>query len=124
MITKLLRRFVPFKDIGWTEIGEEFTRFQLVKTPWFNVYLHRLLAPNPHPQCHDHPWWFVAVLLRGGYWEYHDGLWRWQSAGKVLYRPAEWSHNVVTVGVSWSVILTGPKSRDWGFNDFCLTRTR
>ena len=123
-MTRLLRRFVPFKDIGWTELGEEFTRFQVVKCRWFNIYLHRLVAPNPHPHCHDHPWWFVAVLLKGGYDEYAHGEWVWRRPGSILWRPAHWSHNVTTRGVSWSVIITGPKSRDWGFNDLCQSRAR
>ena len=59
-----LRRRVPFKEIGWTEIGEKFTRYALWRTRWFNVYLHQLYAPNWHPQCHDHPWGFVAVLIK------------------------------------------------------------
>jgi hypothetical protein len=108
----------PQREIGWHEIGEEFTRWTLLWTPWFTIYLHRLVALKMHPQCHDHPWGFIAVLLKGGYWEFHDGLWEWKRPGSVLIRPAEWSHNVVTdenMGVSWSMIITGPKRREWGF---------
>jgi hypothetical protein len=68
-ITKILKRFIPYKEIGWKDIGEEFTRFQIIKTPWFNLYLHRLYAPNWHPVCHDHPWTFIAILLKNGYLE-------------------------------------------------------
>ncbi len=122
-VFQALRRILPFKDIGWEEIGEEFTRFQLVKTRWFNVYLHRLLALQKHPHCHDHPWTFVAVLLKGGYWECRGGptgnVWTWQKPGSVLYRPAEFRHTVVTNGVSWSLIFTGPKRREWGFREEC-----
>lgn len=123
-MTRFLRWLLPYKDIGWTEIGEEFTRFQLVKTRWGNVYLHRLWCPNTHPNCHDHPWSFWTLLLKGGYLEFHvdsdlqdDGIWVRRKPGQFLYRPAEWSHNVVTpFGVSWSLVLTGPKEREWGFH--------
>lgn len=114
---RFLKAVLPYKDIGWPEIGEEFTRFQLCKTRWFNVYLHRLYCPNTHPNCHDHPWSFVAVLLWGGYWEFHDGHWHRHRPGNVLYRPAEFSHNVVTEGVSWSVIFTTAKQREWSFKE-------
>lgn len=114
-MTRLLRWLLPHKDIGWAEIGEEFTRFTLAKTRWGNVYLHRLKALQQHPDCHDHPWTFWAVLLKGGYWELHEGVWAWRRPGSVLYRPATYTHNVVTEGVSWSVIFTTPKLRDWGF---------
>lgn len=117
-MTRLLRWILPYKDIGWEEIGEEFTRFTLLKTPWCNVYLHRLKALRPHRDCHDHPWSFVALLLKGGYYEYcPDQHWHHRKPGTILVRPATFSHNVVTDGVSWSVIFTTAKFRDWGFKE-------
>ena len=112
--------FWPWQQqIGWKELDEDFIRFTLLHTRWFRIYLHRLNAPNAHKVCHDHPWWFWTLLLKGGYNEYHQGIWTWQCAGSLLYRPAEWQHNVVTRGVSWSLILTGPKFRKWGFTEEC-----
>ena len=111
-----LRKHVPFKEIGWTEIGEKFTRYALWRTRWFNVYLHQLYAPNWHPQCHDHPWGFIAILIRRGYLEETKNSVKRQHPGCVLFRPATFTHNVITpYGTSWSIILTTPKSRDWGF---------
>jgi hypothetical protein len=118
-----LRAHVPFKEIGWTEIGERFTRYQLLKTRWFNLYLHQLYAPEWHPQCHDHPWGFVAILLRRGYLERipcpycgRHTIDKKRRPGSVLFRPATFRHNVITpYGTSWSLILTTAKSRDWGF---------
>lgn len=110
----------PHKQIGWEEIGEDFIRFTIFTTPWFTIYLHRLVALVPHSQCHDHPWSFMAILLKGGYDEYHAGEWVWRKPGSVLWRPAEWKHNVVTKNsVSWSIIVTGPKKRQWGFVERC-----
>lgn len=111
-----LRRTFPHKEIGWTHIGETFTRFAILKNRWFSLYLHKLDAPNWHPECHDHPWGFVALLLKSGYLEQtHKGTFK-RRPGSILYRPATFAHNVITpYGVSWSMILAGPKSRDWGF---------
>jgi len=111
-----LRRYLQFKEIGWTEIGEKFTRYALCRTPWFNIYLHQLYAPNWHPECHDHPWGFIAILIRRGYLErVGDKNYR-RKVGSVLFRPATFTHNVITpYGTSWSIIFTTPKSRDWGF---------
>lgn len=113
-----LLALLPQEEIGWKEIGERFTRYTLAKTPWFRVYLHRLDAPVWHPQGHDHPWDFVAILLRRGYIEKtSEGIFR-RRAGAVLFRPAEFVHNVITDGgTSWSVIVTGRKRRDWSFVD-------
>lgn len=111
-----LRTKFRYKNIGWKEIGEEFTRFQLVKTRWFNIYLHRLSAPSWHPECHDHPWSFVAVLLKSGYLERTVKGDKRKYPGMILWRPATFAHNVITpYGVSWSLIITGPVARKWGF---------
>lgn len=115
LMERLLRKYVPFKEIGWTEIGEKFTRYQLLKSKWLNIYLHQLNAPNWHPECHDHPWGFVAVILKNGYIEQVDGINHIRTTGSILYRQAEFLHNVITVGTSWSIIFAGPKSREWGF---------
>jgi hypothetical protein len=116
-VERLLRRVLPYKEIGWQDIGEVFYRYQIVKTRWFNVYLHQLDAPQWHPVgCHDHPWGFVTVLLSGGYLERTGDEYNRRYAGQVLYRPATHLHDVTTpYGRSWSLIVTGKKSRTWGF---------
>lgn len=113
---KFLRRHFRFKEIGWMEIGEKFTRYALWRTRWFNIYLHQLSAPSWHPECHDHPWGFVAILLRRGYLEQIGTKKYRRRVGSVLFRSATFAHNVITpYGTSWSLIITTPKSRDWGF---------
>lgn len=69
MVEKLCRRWLNFREIGWAAIGETFTRYTVLKTRWFNIYLHQLSAPKWHPECHDHPWDFLAILLWRGYLE-------------------------------------------------------
>lgn len=114
-VLRTLINLFPHEDIGWKDIGETFIRYTLLKTPLFRVYLHELDAPTMHPQCHDHPWSFVTFLLWGGYAEFHRGEWKRREPGAVLFRPAEFEHNVVTDGTSWSLVFTGPKRRQWGF---------
>lgn len=113
-----LRRHVAHKEIGWSDIGEVFYRYSLLKTRWFNIYLHQLDAPQWHPVgCHDHPWSFVTVLLKGGYLERVGSKYTRRYPGMILYRPAEHFHDVTTpYGRSWSLIVTGAKRKEWGFN--------
>lgn len=113
---EFLKRFLPHKELGWVEIGEQFTRYTLLRTRWGNVYLHRLRALKEPPECHDHPWSFVTFILWGGYNEYHAGTWTWRRPGSILFRPAEFSHNVVTRGTAWSIVVVSRKRRDWGFH--------
>ncbi len=115
----LLRKVFSHKEIGWAEIGEKLTRFTILHAPWFRIYLNKMEAPNWHPQCHDHPWSFRTFILAGGYYEQGpDGL-HWRRPGTTLYRPAEFTHNVITKPgqVCWSIIFTTKKVREWGHLD-------
>jgi len=35
----------------------------------FNVFLHKFLKSDPD-DVHDHPWPFLTIILRGGYYEW------------------------------------------------------
>jgi hypothetical protein len=36
----------------------------------FNVYLHHIIMRDDDARAlHDHPWWNVSLVLKGGYWE-------------------------------------------------------
>lgn len=63
---------------------------------------------------HDHPWGFITIILKGGYYEWTpvtqsergkvlhnrvgvDGdieVQRWHGAGSIMYRPAKWRHRL------------------------------
>lgn len=118
-VERLLRRLFVHKEIGWKDIGESFTLFYIIRTRWFAIQLHRIEAAKPHPQCHDHPWPFITLLIRGGYYEWVDDSWHWRKPGTILYRPAVFRHNVLTKGVSWSIIIRTKKQREWGMMDDC-----
>lgn len=87
-----LRRRLTFRELGWEEIGEKFTRFVLFKCRWFSVYLHKLDSPVENLKCHDHPWHFWAFVLWGGYFEEMGCQTAWRPAGSVLYRTASPQH--------------------------------
>jgi len=107
-----------YKDIGWEEIGEFFRRYPLFRCKWFKVFIHHLSAHNEHRQCHDHPWSFVTLILWRGYLEQVGDKRFRRRAGSILYRPAEFAHNVTTpYGPSWSIVIVSKEKRDWGFLD-------
>jgi hypothetical protein len=87
---------------------------------WFNVYLHKIIRDDDPRALHDHPWWNVSVLLKGGYLEWRkDRPPAWRRAGSVVFRRATCAHRL-TLGASgtpaWSLFITGPKTREWGFH--------
>lgn len=92
-----------------------------VETPWFSVRLHHWLGPDDDRAFHDHPWDFTTLVLKGGYTDHSPNFWphgEHLGAGAIRRREAEHQHTVVPdPGGAWTVIVTGPRRRAWGFWD-------
>lgn len=114
---KRLLALFPHEDIGWKEYNETFVRYTILKTRFFRIFVHFLIAEKAHEKCHNHPWSFAAFILKGGYNEYTPETgWVWRKKRSLLLRPARWTHNVTTKSEGmWSLVVTGPKSHPWGF---------
>lgn len=109
-------------QIKWAElIGPEecpMMRRWVLVTPLGSVRLHHFLRPDHDRHPHDHPWWFVTLILKGGYLDRSildgepviDRL----TAGSIRFRPALHRHWVETHD-SWSLVVTGRIRRQWGF---------
>jgi hypothetical protein len=100
------------------------------------LYLHKFLRSDDDRAPHDHPWWFISILLRGKYIEH-----RWDEndvetthvrhAPSIAFRGLSTRHRVELFGGRfkgddavrcwqpfkpvWTLILTGPDVRAWGF---------
>jgi hypothetical protein len=86
---------------------------------WFNVYLHHFLRSDDDRALHDHPWWNVSILLRGEYLEHMPGgVVKRRRPGVPVLRSAEAAHRVELIGgyPVWSLFITGPRIREWGFH--------
>lgn len=84
----------------------------------FNVFVHRFLKSDPD-DLHDHPWPYMTIILRGGYWEYtpDSGTPQWKGAGQIRFGHSTDYHRIeLEPGVDcWTLFCPGPKLRDWGF---------
>ena len=107
---------------------------------FFNIYLHKILRSDDDRALHDHPWWNVSFLLKGGYLEvmpYFSGIRGHISADlpygqrrkirrrfSFVFRRAEAAHRreLIEAAPCWSLFITGPKIREWGF--YCPKRWR
>ena len=104
--------------------------------------VHHILRSDEDRHMHDHPWWSVSVILRGGYWEetpHPAGMYwdvhcdgfnqkRWRGPGSIVFRratdwhrlelpasgPAWLSQSDVTMPPRscWTLFITGPKRKD------------
>lgn len=89
---------------------------------WFNIYLHHFMRSDDDRALHDHPWWNFSILLRGRYVEHSisaGGINRKveRRAGQMKFRGAKAAHRIELIdGPCWTVFVTGPVLRSWGFH--------
>jgi hypothetical protein len=103
------------------------------------VMLHRMQAPDPGVDLHDHPWSFVSVVLWGGYVELradtrdasviaqaaeqnpqrftYRGVPVARRPGSIRTMRLDECHTVARLfrRTSWTLVIKGPRRRLWGF---------
>ena len=95
---------------------------------WFNIYLHQFLRSDDDRALHDHPWINCSLLLEGSYAEHlidldveHDApvgglMVAIRRAGDVVMRRPTAAHRIgLYCGPVWTLFVTGPRVREWGF---------
>ena len=83
---------------------------------FFSIRIHHWLHSDDLRYHHDHPWYFLTFIIKGGYTDISPDGDDVVSAGSVRLRSPYHKHSVkVNDGGCWSVMLTGPEIRTWGF---------
>lgn len=93
------------------------------RNKFFNIYLHHFTDSDDDRALHDHPYLFnMSILLDGEYMEFvPDGMirrykrdWalRW---GKSIHRVELYQFLFSKPQPCWTLFITGPVVRDWGF---------
>lgn len=96
--------------------------YVIPRNPVFNVYLHRFLRSDDDRALHDHPWLNLSVLLDGSYTEHTIkaggiNIRTVRKAGDVKLRLPTAAHRIeLTHGECWTLFVTGPRVRRWGFH--------
>ena len=81
-----------------------------------NVRVHCVRTSDPS-DMHDHPWDYVSTLLAGSYVEVTEHGSARYTAPCTLVRTAEHAHRLeVPDGPCWTLLVTGPVRRRWGFH--------
>lgn len=87
-----------------------------LETTLGSVRVHHWLAPDDPRAFHDHPWWFITVIIKGGYADHTPTGVEHLRAGSIRYRSALHQHTVVPdVTGAWTVLIIGAPRRAWGF---------
>ncbi len=93
-----------------------YMRRWYIETPWFSIRLHHWLTGDDTRAHHDHPWDFLTLVLFGGYTDCSADKAERMTLGRLAFRRATHRHTVkVDPGGCWTLLLTGPKLRYWGF---------
>lgn len=83
---------------------------------FFSIRLHKWIKSDDDRVFHDHPYWFITLVLRGGYKDISPKGTDFLSLGSIRYRPAEHQHTVqLTKSPTYTLLLAGRPSRRWGF---------
>jgi len=97
--------------------------YVIPRNRWANVYLHQFCRSDDDRALHDHPWFNISIILRGRYFEHmQDGTVLLRKAGRIVCRPSIAAHRIELLLDQdfserrvWTLFITGPKVRDWGF---------
>lgn len=85
----------------------------------YTLRLHRILRPDADRCPHDHPYWMVRLIVKGGYIEECGPERRVEHRrpGDITLHPPLFQHRILELldRESWSLVITGPHERQWGF---------
>src|SRR5258708_4077467 len=102
----------------YRRLGELYlTRYVIFRCKWFSIYVHKFHLSD-YDVAHCHPWWWLSIPLRGGYWEHFvDGTFTWRRVGVPVLRAPREAHWIdIPAGTNvWTLFMTGPVQRQWGF---------
>jgi hypothetical protein len=96
----------------------------LPRNRWCNAYLHQFWRSDDDRALHDHPWWSLSLCLSGSMVEHTIAAGgvhhrRFIAAGGWRLRSARLAHRLEldeNAGPVWTLFLTGPRLRQWGFH--------
>lgn len=92
-------------------------RWWIIKNRFFRIYLHQMLKDDEDRALHDHPWYNLSIILKNGYEEITPVGTFTRKFLHIIFRKAEYAHRLKLINnkPSWSLFMTGPKIREWGF---------
>jgi hypothetical protein len=95
--------------------------WQWIKRHLPNVYVHEFLRSDDDRALHDHPWFNASILLLGTYVEHTIAAGginhaRRRQAGEVKLRSPWSAHRIEVAAPCFTLFITGPVMRDWGFH--------
>ena len=111
-----LSRYDILDEIDKTKVY--LRRWRIIMTPYGGLYVHKIMMSDGARPLHNHPYWFIGWIICGGYTEERpDGMftlrrWRW----RLMRRTALHAIRKLTRTPTWTVLITGPRRQDFGYD--------
>jgi len=120
LVDGVARRRQPDFIIGDNKADPYMRRWWVIpRNRFFNIYLHHFLKDDDDRALHDHPWWSASLTLDGDMIEvYRKGKEdhvRCVVTGDLVFRSGKFAHRMIVPRPSWTIFITGPVYREWGF---------
>lgn len=119
-------RLIPDRRTGSDYMHRYYVFIKDRKWFPFNVTLHKIVRSDD-PIFHDHPWPYMTIILKGGYYEHtpvfdNNGkkfaeVTIWRGAGSIICRGANEYHWLELEGDRpvTTLFFMGPQQKEWGF---------
>lgn len=86
----------PHQIIGGEHGDPYILRWYVIpRNGLFNWYVHKFLRSDDDRALHDHPWFFISLIMKGQYTEQTPAGLRLRKRGSLAYRPALARHRVI-----------------------------
>jgi len=106
------------KEIKSKEGVLHFKRWQILKTPWFSIYIHGIYMHDLDAHLHNHPWKIWTMILKGGYYEDRENGQRSRRFGHMAYANTKAFHriNLLHRSPTYSLAIVGKRTNPkWGY---------
>lgn len=113
--------FAPSLIIGPKDNPYLYRWHLLPRNRFFGIYLHKIVRDDEDEALHDHAYYSLSIILRGAYREWinigGELVGTVYKAGRLRGRRGNMGHRLEVVkGPVWTLFITGPRYREWGFH--------
>lgn len=130
LLKKIFNELFLIKRIE-SKTGElHFLRYRLFSSPWFRIYIHKICLSDYDLHCHNHPWNFISLILKGIYKQKIISLYEYY---KICFpfnifrlKRDEFHHLTLLNGPVWTIVFAYGQYHEWGYlteSGFCDHKT-
>lgn len=116
LLCRLLMNWLSYQR---KDVPDYMQRFVFWEPTWWRpgLRIHHILCSDPEVLEHDHPWWFISLIVSNGYIEWINNKAHWREPADVLFRKATHKHRLELEPntTTWTIVLHGRKQQTWKF---------